>query len=57
MYIYRDELLKDYLPWQEKEYLSIDSALAGKMDQHKNQISEIDKKAIRDIVKKERANG
>ena len=51
------ELLKDYLPWQEKEYLSIESALDGKMDEYKNQISEIDKKAVRDIVKKERANG
>ncbi|WP_438710253.1 hypothetical protein ACSTS3_14360 [Aquimarina muelleri] len=51
------ELLKDYLPWQEKEYLSIKSALAGKMDEYKNQISEVDKKAIRELVKKERANG
>ncbi|QVY64612.1 hypothetical protein [Polaribacter sp. Q13] len=51
------ELLKDYLPWQEKEYLSIESAMAGKMDEYKNQISEIDKKAIRELVKKERANG
>lgn len=51
------EILKEYLPWQEKEYISIDSALDGKMDEYKNQISEIDKKAIRDIVKKERANG
>ncbi len=44
------ELLKDYLPWQEKEYISIDSALAGKMDDYKNQISEIDKKAIRELL-------
>ncbi|WP_129367300.1 hypothetical protein [Lutibacter sp. HS1-25] len=51
------ELIKDYLPWQEKEYLSIESALAGKMDEYKNQISEIDKKAVRELVKKERANG
>ncbi|WP_431133707.1 hypothetical protein [Psychroserpens mesophilus] len=51
------ELLKDYLPWQEKEYISIESALAGAMDEYKNQISNIDKKAIRDIVKKESKNG
>lgn len=51
------ELLKNYLPWQEKEYLSIESALAGKIDVYKNQISDIDKKAIREIVKKERSNG
>lgn len=50
------ELLNDYLPWQEKEYLSIDSALEGKMDDFKNKISDVDKKAIRDIVKKERIN-
>jgi hypothetical protein len=51
------ELLKDYLPWQEKEYISIDSALAGQMEIYKNQISTIDKKAIRELVKKERTNG
>jgi hypothetical protein len=51
------ELLKDSFPWQEKEYLSIESALAGKMDEYKNQISEVDKKAVRELVKKERANG
>jgi len=51
------ELLKDYLPWQEKEYFSIDSALAGKTEDYKNQISDIDKKAIRELVKKERTNG
>lgn len=50
------ELLNDYLSWQEKEYLSIDSALE-KMEDYKNFVSNIDKKAIRDIVKKERANG
>ncbi|WP_340152678.1 hypothetical protein [uncultured Marivirga sp.] len=51
------ELLKDYLPWQEKEYLSMESALAGKMDEYKNLVSEIDKKAVRELVKRERANG
>jgi hypothetical protein len=51
------EIVKDYLPWQEKEYLTIDAALDGKMDAYKNQISDIDKKAIRELVKKERANG
>jgi len=51
------ELLKEYHPWQEKEYFSIDSALAGKTEAYKNQISAIDKKAIRELVKKERANG
>ncbi|TDN80368.1 hypothetical protein DET49_1329 [Salegentibacter sp. 24] len=50
------ELLKVYTPWQEKEYLSIDSAL-NKMDEYKSLVSDIDKKAIREIVKKERANG
>ncbi len=49
------ELLMNYLPWQEKEYLSIDSALE-KMEDYKNLVSDIDKKAIRDIVKKEREN-
>ena len=51
------ELLKDYLPWQEKEYLSMESALAGKMDEYKNLVSEIGKKAVRELVKRERANG
>ncbi|MCF6182731.1 hypothetical protein [Lutibacter sp.] len=51
------ELLKEYHPWQEKEYFSIDSALAGKTEVYKNQISAIDKKAIRELVKKERVNG
>lgn len=50
------ELLKDYLPWQEKEYLSIDSALLNK-EEYKNQISNIDKKAIRDLAKKLNKNG
>ncbi|MFA5297156.1 MAG: hypothetical protein WC389_03005 [Lutibacter sp.] len=45
------ELLKDYLPWQEKEYLSIDSALLDR-DEFKNQISKIDKKAIRELASK-----
>lgn len=44
------ELLKDYLPWQEKEYLSIDSALLDR-EEFKNQISKIDKRAIRDLAK------
>ncbi len=50
------ELLKRYHPWQEKEYISIEIALA-KMDDFKEFVSDIDKKAIRDIVKKERGNG
>ncbi len=50
------ELLLDYEPWQEKEYISIDSALI-KMDDYKLIVSEVDKKAIREIVKKERDNG
>ncbi len=50
------ELLKDYLPWQEKEYLSIDSALLNH-DEYKNQISKIDKKAIRDLAKKLNKDG
>jgi hypothetical protein len=50
------ELLKDYLPWQEKEYLSIDSALLNR-DEFKNQISKIDKKAIRDLAKKLNKDG
>ena len=51
------ELLKNYSPWKDKEYLSVDSALSGQLEKFKNQISEIDKKAIRDIVKRERENG
>lgn len=50
------ELLKVYLPWQEKEYISIDTAL-HKMEDYKNLVSDIDKRTIRVIVKKERANG
>jgi len=50
------ELLKEYHPWQEKEYISIEIALT-KMDNFKEIVSDIDKKAIRDIVKKERGNG
>ena len=49
------ELLRDYEPWQEKEYISIDSALIN-MDDYKLIVSEVDKKAIREIVKKEREN-
>lgn len=45
------ELLKDYLPWQEKEYLSIDSALLNK-EEYQNLISNIDKKAIRELASK-----
>lgn len=50
------ELLKDRQLWQDKEYISIDSGLE-KMDDYKNLVSKIDKKAIRDIVKTERKNG
>lgn len=50
------ELLKDYLPWQEKKYLSIDSALLD-LEEFKNQISKIDKKAIRDLAIKLNENG
>lgn len=50
------ELLLDYEPWQEKEYISIDSALI-KMEDFKLIVSEVDKKAIREIVRKERNNG
>lgn len=49
------ELLKEYLPWQEKEYLSFDSALE-KLEDFKNLVSQIDKKAVRELVKKLRAN-
>lgn len=50
------ELLKDYLPWQEKEYLSIDSALLNK-EEFKNQISKVDRKVIREFATKINANG
>jgi hypothetical protein len=50
------ELLKEYLPWQEKEYLSIDSALLNK-EEYKSLISSIDKKAIRELADKLNANG
>lgn len=43
------ELLKEYLPWQEKKYLSIDSALLN-LDEFKKEISKIDKKAIRELA-------
>lgn len=49
------ELLKDYLPWQEKEYLSIDSALM-KMEDFKHLVSQIDKKAVRELVEKLKTN-
>ena len=45
------ELLKEYLPWQEKEYLSIDSALLNK-EEYQNRISNIDKKVIRELANK-----
>jgi hypothetical protein len=44
-------LVKNLLPWQEKEYLSIDSALS-EIEDYRNKISEIDKKAIRELSKK-----
>jgi len=51
------ELLKrDYLPWQEKEYLSIDSAIA-QIDDYKMYISAIDKKVIREIAVNLNTNG
>lgn len=43
-------LKKDYLPWQEKEYLSFDSAVI-EIGKYKNYISNIDKKAIRELAK------
>lgn len=49
-------LKKDYLPWQEKEYISFDSALT-EIESFKNSISEIDKKAVRELAKKVNANG
>ena len=50
------EILKDYLPWQEKQYLSMDVALLNR-DEFKNQISKIDKKAIRELAKKLNKDG
>ncbi|WP_298117402.1 response regulator [Flavobacterium sp.] len=49
-------LKKDYLPWQEKEYISFDSALT-EIEKFKNIISEIDKKAIRELANKVNTNG
>jgi hypothetical protein len=50
------EILKrDYLPWQEKEYLSFDSALIN-METYSNYISETDKKALRVLAKKINSN-
>jgi hypothetical protein len=43
------ELIKSYLPWQEKEYISIDTALI-KMEDYKNLISKVDKNAIRELL-------
>ena len=42
-------LNKDYLPWQEKEYISFDSVLT-EIENYKDIISEIDKKAIRELA-------
>jgi hypothetical protein len=42
---------KDLLPWQEKEYLSIDSVLKN-IDTVKDYISAIDRKAIRELSNK-----
>lgn len=50
------ELLKDYLPWQEKEYLSFDSAIE-KLEEYKHIVSQIDKQAVRGLVKKIQENG
>jgi hypothetical protein len=41
---------KDPLPWQEKEYLSIDMAM-DQIDTYKNYISAVDRKAIRELSK------
>ncbi|QIH40307.1 hypothetical protein G7A72_16480 [Flavobacterium sp. Sr18] len=49
------ELLKEYLPWQEKEYLSIDSALLNK-DVYQKLMSNIDKKAMRELASKLNGN-
>lgn len=50
------ELLKNYLPWQEKEYISFDAAL-DKMDNYKDLISIVDKQAVREFAKKLNADG
>jgi hypothetical protein len=42
---------KDLLPWQEKEYFSFDAAIESKHEEDKDFVSEIDKKAIRDLIK------
>lgn len=47
---------KDYLPWQEKEYLSLDSALTN-IDKYKDFINKVDIKAIRDLANKTKSNG
>ncbi|MEA4850290.1 MAG: hypothetical protein VB126_02420 [Paludibacter sp.] len=49
------ELIKDYSPWQEKEYLSFDSAIIV-IDDYKDEISSIDKKVIREFAKKLNTN-
>lgn len=49
-------LSKDYHAWQEKEYLSLDSALT-EIEIFKDVISEIDKKTIRELAKKINQNG
>lgn len=41
----------DLLPWQEKEYFSFDSAVESKHEDDKKYVSDIDKKAIRDLIK------
>lgn len=43
------ELQQNYFPWQDKRYLSLESA-GIKMEKYKNQISDIDKKEIREIL-------
>ncbi|WP_445453162.1 hypothetical protein [Flavobacterium sp. 25HG05S-40] len=48
-------LKKEYLPWQDKEYISFDSALT-EIDTYKDIISEIDKKAIRELAQKINTN-
>lgn len=47
---------KSYYPWQEKEFISIDSAL-NNMDQYKEFISPIDIKVIRELARKVNVNG
>lgn len=49
-------LKKNYYPWQEKEFISIDSALIA-IDQYKEFISPIDIKAIRELARKINTNG